>query len=338
MKKYLFTIIISLSTLLSCENEMPYNLHEKNPKLIMNAIINADSLTNLLYLNYTGKTEVADVEDADVEITVNGRLKEKAQPLQNTSPTDKQKVFLITSRFVPGDVVRIDARTANGDYHAWIEETVPQRIEVQGIDTATVNENHEYQAHRIRIKAHIKDRPGEKNYYRIVIENLEVIKGITHEGNDTVTSKKNNNYWPWEDFVLTDGKPATDEELKTEIIDRVQNIYGIFDDTWFTDSEYTMTVQTEIYQSYYTSAFKVQTLNIYTNVRLISITEAEYYYLKVLNYYDSSAFDEYLSDPVKIPGNVNGGVGFVGFSTETGKTFHIIKDKDISYYDDEDEQ
>ena len=70
-------------------------------------------------------------------------------------------------------------------------------------------------------------------------------------------------------------------------------------------------------------------------VRLLSITETEYYYLKALNLADSDAYDETINEPIKYPGNVHGGVGIVGVSTETSKIIHIEKPwiwKLITYY------
>ena len=50
----LILLVIILSTV-SCENELPFNIKDNPPKLVMNAFINADSLTNVLFLNLTGK-------------------------------------------------------------------------------------------------------------------------------------------------------------------------------------------------------------------------------------------------------------------------------------------
>ena len=58
MKTYIYHPLISLVIILvtvSCENELPFNIKDNPPKLVMNAFINADSLTNVLFLNLTGK-------------------------------------------------------------------------------------------------------------------------------------------------------------------------------------------------------------------------------------------------------------------------------------------
>ena len=70
-------------------------------------------------------------------------------------------------------------------------------------------------------------------------------------------------------------------------------------------------------------------------VRLLSITETEYYYLKALNLADSDAYDETINEPIKYPGNVHGGSGLSGSGTETSKIIHIVNhgyEKLITYY------
>ena len=52
-------------------------------------------------------------------------------------------------------------------------------------------------------------------------------------------------------------------------------------------------------------------------VRLLSITEAEYRYLKALNCLDDGDYDNTLMEPISLPCNVIGGLGFVGVCSES---------------------
>ncbi len=61
---YPFILLIALLTTVSCENELPFSVKDNPPKLVMNALINADSLTNVLYLNFTGRGYATHVENA----------------------------------------------------------------------------------------------------------------------------------------------------------------------------------------------------------------------------------------------------------------------------------
>jgi len=58
-------------------------------------------------------------------------------------------------------------------------------------------------------------------------------------------------------------------------------------------------------------------------IRLLSITETEYYYLKALNLVDSDVYDETINEPIRYPSNVHGGTGMVGISTEVSKKVRI---------------
>ena len=58
-------------------------------------------------------------------------------------------------------------------------------------------------------------------------------------------------------------------------------------------------------------------------VRLLSITETEYYYLKALNLVDSDVYDETINEPLRYPSNVHGGTGMVSISTEVSQTVRI---------------
>ena len=45
---YILFILIATFTTVSCENELPFNIKDNPPKLVMNALINADNQTNIL--------------------------------------------------------------------------------------------------------------------------------------------------------------------------------------------------------------------------------------------------------------------------------------------------
>ena len=138
--RYIFPLLMLMTFICSCENEIDFNKAARPPKLIMNALINADSTNNILYLNKTGQYVISDVTNASVEVRVNDVLVEtpKAIPIPTGDFVSLQKRFLITTKFHPGDKVRIDARTGDGEFHAWAEVVVPQPpMPIEKVDTAT---------------------------------------------------------------------------------------------------------------------------------------------------------------------------------------------------------
>ena len=96
---YPFIQLIALLTTVSCENELPFNVKDNPPKLVMNALINADSLTNVLYLNFTGRGYATHAEKATVEVRVNGQLSESLRPLPPQAEGDMQCRFNISGKF-----------------------------------------------------------------------------------------------------------------------------------------------------------------------------------------------------------------------------------------------
>lgn len=323
---YIVSILIATLTIVSCENELPFSIKDNPPKLVMNALIDAENQTNLLFLNLTGKETTTHIQNATVEVRVNGQLTESLRPLSPESEENRQCRFSITSRFTPGDVVRIDAITDDGQYHAWAEVTVPQRpAGIENIDTLTVPmQEYGHTTDYLRYRITFKDRPDETNYYRIVVDKQTTLWKYNHEeeGDTYIFWKKHSySFIGREDIVLTDGQPSTGDEEDNGMFDTARNIYGVFDDSRFKNTSYTMTVYNSTH---------IETVNegyfdaMDVIIRLKSITETEYYYLKALNSVDSDVYDETIDEPIKYPGNVQGGTGIVGISTEVSKVVPIF--------------
>ena len=330
MKTYTYYIYLLFAafSLVSCEHELSFNFQENPPKLVMNALINADSLNNVLYLNLTGRKQVAHLTDATVEVRVNGKLRETLRPLppsrENPDPLCR---FNISGKFAPGDVVRIDASTDDGEHHAWAEVTVPQRLApIEKIDTMTIPLNeYGYTRDYLRYKITFRDRPGEKNYYRIIMD-----KQTTATNDFNTVLLHNYKFISREDVVLTDGQPSTGSDNNNSVFETARNIYGVFDDSRFKDSSYTMTVYNLPIQEDYSGYLKEIRMDVF--VRLLSITETEYYYLKALNIIDSDVYDETLNEPIKYPSNVHNGTGIIGISTEVSQSIHIMKKSYLTNY------
>ena len=334
---YLF-ILISVLTIASCENDLPFNVKDNPPKLVMNALINADSLTNIVFLNLTGKERVTHIQNATLEVRVNGVLTEQLRPLPIESEycTFASLFHLncfrkVSYMFRLKDVWYWSLHQTI-QYHAWAEVTVPRRpAEIEKIDTLTIPfTESSFTTEFLRHKITFRDLPDENNYYRIIMD-TRVIQMLRNEDNELYTKTWHNyNFVYREDIVLTDGQPSTENDENNGMFDIAKNVYGVFDDSRFKNSPYTMTVYVPryIFQSYdgpYPSA-KVDII-----VHLLSITESEYYYLKALNLIDSDAFDDTINDPIKYPSNVHGGTGIVGISTEVSKVIHIMDNREASF-------
>ena len=136
----------------------------------------------------------------------------------------------------------------------------------------------------------------------------------------TILAPRQNEIINREDVILTDGHPGNYDDEENELFPTINNKYNIFNDNTFRDSYATLKVYTPLYQEYYPveghyydHISRKQTIT----VRLLSITEAEYRYLKALNCLDDGDYNDALMEPISLPCNVIGGLGFVGVCSES---------------------
>lgn len=365
MKMKLHLIYIALPILLaSCENEIPYNSGNQEPQLIMNALLDAGSTENQVYLHLGEGNSIERLNEATLTLFVNNQIAETPQAMTPEEiigkPEDypegsipayesiRYKLFRLTTPLHPGDNIRLEATAENGKYHASAEVIVPQPIESLHVDTclAYLREYNGQTLYR-QYKITLQDRPGEKNYYRLDIQNrlnyrCEYREYLKDENGDLIPTEDG---WGWlyikkdtlinynstglinrEDVILTDGHPGGYDDEENELFPTIDNKYNIFTDSRFSNSSTTLKVYTPHFISYYpmTDNFhypsKIDYDQIYYKqtiiVRLLTLPEAEYRYLKALNCLDDGDYDEALMEPISLPCNVEGGLGFVGVATE----------------------
>lgn len=324
-------VVLFLPFLLSCENEIPFKVSENQPKLIVNALINANKTENEIRLALTGNKSTSPVTDGEINIYINDKPAETIRPVVVENNFRKEVRYISYLQYSEGDQVRLEVSTADGLHLTKTELTIPHSIRIEKIDTATVSiyNRGEY----LRIRTTFTDNPSTKDFYRIAVSKELTYHGLSNvTGRDTVVIELiSSNLLIREDVVLTEGKPGTTEDTDDSPIPVYENIYAIFDDSRLSGS-YTMTTSLPFYGYYgYHQDFKAERISMDVVVRLISLTEAEYYYLRALNVYDSIDYDEMLSPPVRFPTNVTGGTGIVGVSVESSQKFNLFKDMENPY-------
>ena len=339
MKIYnIISTIFAVSVFSSCQNEIPFDIKENSPKLVVNAMIDINREDNFIFVSKTGKDRGSSVNDALINIYINDELREQLTEfilpdsvffgdsvyfyVYDYNYNDKRyKTGLL---FHPGDKVKIEVFADNDKYHAWAEDIIPKPLEIDNIDTMSFSKDYRTQ---IRLKTTFTDFPNEKNFYRLVVvqkNNLKII--ITEEEieNNILYSEYEEAIYldTRQDPILNNGRVSTDDD----IFPQAENRFAVFDDKQL-NTTYTMTTNFSRPDNYYYNTIGInnfiERVAVDYKVHLISITEMQYYYLKALNTFYSDSYDEYLSMPVAFPSNVQGGVGFVGFSAGTYKTFTI---------------
>lgn len=326
---YLFIFVISQILFISCENEIPFKTKNVTRQLVISSLMNADNQENKIWLNITGVEKVTPVTDGEINIYVNGELKETLYANVPERDWMDKNEYLCNLKFSPGDQIKIEASTKGGEFKASAETTVPHPLEMEKIDTLTVPSSNGYNFFRVRPT--FTDDPDKKNFYRILIDKYYTVYGTTYESEkDTSfifkTPATVNNR---EDVVLTEGRPGSINDDNDFAFTQYDNVYNIFNDARL-NGQYTMTTFIDMYPYYpYLLDINPKRVSLEIKVRLLSLCEAQYYYLRTLNTFDSFDYDEVLSPPIIFYSNVTGGTGIFGISTETSRTISIFKDQEI---------
>jgi hypothetical protein len=326
MKKYIYLVIITLFAV-SCENEIPFDIRNNPPKLVINALFDAGKEKNEIILALTGKEKVTYINEAVIDIYINGELKEHlteqvpvSDPVEYEGDSPISKTYRTKVRFIPGDVVKIEARTNDGKYRAWSEVTVPHPVNIENVDAAIVTKNTAWYSsgEYLRVKTTFTDNGKQANYYRIaMLLDLEIETEDPLTSEVTVTNMTSaGTLIVNEDVVLTDGRPSMEDD-DNGLLTPVRNNYGVFDNSRI-NGTYTMITGMWILPysyGYYQPDGYIKRIKVKAKVRLLSISKMQYFYLKALNTYDSEDYDDYFNLPVKFPSNIEGGTGIFGIST-----------------------
>lgn len=409
MKTNIFFAIIGLLIFLtttSCENEIDLKASNSIGILCINGNLTAGADDNYISVALTGATDVTDIYDAKVVVSVNGNEVETINGCKTDEYGNRDYVYDISAKFNPGDHVQVDVYY--GNQHAYGGGIVPQPV-TDGSLTLGFKENVAYKrymwsssynnANMITVGVTFKDSdPNTKNFYRMAITQSDSIKSrIDEEGNwlahyNSWRFQKSTSY-----YVIIDGQPINQEYeeyghydnynpydyfidndpiLSAEVVksqgeisflDAVDNVYKIFNDNFFNGTKATINVMCPVridwaYQNYPEKYYynnqdygekPIHDISFYAPhythrnyVDIYSITDDEYYYIKVLNARGPRSNYEYESDfsltgDVKLPSNVKGGTGNIFVQSCTRVTGCLIEDyvpeyggeEDRNYYD-----
>lgn len=319
MKKEILYYLSAVCVMLfsACENDLPYHIGKQEKLLIVNAMFEAGAKENGVYLNLSGTNKIDyNIRDGAVTLYVNDEKKETVEAVQqhgwdSSNESDLQKICILKTLLHPGDRIRLEASADSGKYQASAEVVVPQPIGQIEVDTfLTRIKVGAYMTDCMRYKITLNDHPGEKNYYQLVIRDNEYWgdpdgekEWMPYEIREIINQ---------EEVVLTDGHISTGDDDEYNIFDRtIENKHNIFTDARFQDASYTL----KVYTNYRYGGWVGQAKVADALISILSITKMEYHYIRVLSLLESEKYEPTFMEPVVIPTNVQGGLGFVGASS-----------------------
>lgn len=346
MKKALLYTALAAIAAAACTTTEYLDVDNLDPELVINAQMTIDEDVHTIHLSSSSRSKVSPVPEGKVTVKINS-----GEPFAATWQAPEEgyeefssSKFVFSDKLNPGDVVEVNA--TSGSLSAGATITVPAAPNLLGVEF-TQNVKHassssdsmfgggEYYTywpyaepnpypgnawHEVKVK--FADEPGVDNFYRVTVY-LETIL-TTDEGTEVSLGHLH---------LDTSSEPAlASGSSDGGLIDQLtedSNYYCVFNDKVFDGKEYTLNLYFQEEEIMYSRKYHNLEGGYYdeetwmwvepempegwsykTNilVRLYSISHYQYIYLKAMDLNDLAIL---FSEPVSIPSNVEGGMGFV---------------------------
>ncbi len=313
-------VITCLAFFSSCTDEIEISDASITQSLVLNSIINPDSIVSI-ELSETKtipgvSTSYYPIKGATVILFENNVEKEILNYTKNTSDGDSAAIYESNSFYPEADkTYRVEVSNTDFD-DIDCETTIPTPIAIESLDTIC-----EDNSSNMTFEVTFTDSANVNNYYRILIRKTRGYlstewNGDTHTYDSVivVTSSLDGTYLDSEDPVFVGTENADDYLLDTESDD---NEFNIFSDELFDGQSYTLDF------SYYARYLKPSYLETDKGefykftILLQSISYEEYKYLRTYANFEWNEGGN-LSEPVQVYSNIDNGTGiFAGFSTDS---------------------
>ena len=322
--------ILAILTLYSsaCTNPLETDFYQAPEVIILNAMLRTDDTVHFALVSRGLTDDVLPAPDAQLRCYINGTLTAEGTcvPQENEYHTSR---FEFPARIQPGDEVRLEA--VDGSLRASATVTAPEAAPLVAVDTAYVEDGHYGHSSGIRCKLQLQDLPNQDNWYRLSVQ-YKRDRSDDFRNKYEVHLQDPLNFGFLEDPILRDGY-STESERSNDLTQMFSgttatNAYCSFKDAPFADGS----AEVEIYlpdvdcsrysinYGYDPETDSVVQFTTYLTASLkftlLTITKEEYDYLTQLNKsLHSSVNLGVLQEPIHIPGNVEGGHGFVSVAS-----------------------
>ena len=311
---------------ISCEHPVETIWSDGNEALlVVNAQLLQDKHTNRIIVNCSEGAGCSVVRDAEVECSINGGAKIAALPvvreikLFDGSVSEEFLGYDMESALSAGDEISIEvnwdglsatARTTVPESAASITALDTMRVVLTRDDFDTGSSTRTTRQYNITIK----DKPGEKNYYLLMSE--EIYYRLDASGRKVASFVNSGTFDASDDVILH----SVGSSILDVILGRDDNIYELFDDGMFADASHTLKIY-DLYYGIYLDGFvrffeqfeEGESYSMDRVFKIYTISFEEYLYLKAVD--AARTYIDFMTEPVVYPGNVTGGLGFITAAT-----------------------
>ena len=328
MKKIALLTVLFLSC--SCITEEVIKIGDDAPVPVMNAQLHVGDTLHRVYLNNSRLDRTESLSGADVRVYVNDIPVATAEEVEMEEIYSNSE-YCFKADFAPGDRVRIEAVTGSGKIRS--EVTVPPVPRILSVRTEKISTGADDFDFEYRYHVELEDVPGEDSYYRVSMD--KNVKAELYYKDNPVPSVDTSDYhhvWVYntDEPLLSSGwrqDGGDDEDIMSLIssLFMTENEYNIFTDEKFRDDTYTLKLRSDnLSQASINpvSGAERAVLTPTVNIRIHSMSFLEYRYLiSLCNFNTMGTEVNFISEPISLPSNVEGGIGFV--SVESSAVYSI---------------
>lgn len=343
MKKYTIIFILLSVLFTACEKEIKFDKKLVQPRLVLNSFITSDSIIDV---KISASKSIPGVErtfvwpeDATVKLFVDDVETETLKTYLIDYPETEDQYYYydetdsrprvgyhtVNTKAETGKTYRLEV--SHPDYETATSETyIPEQVKILSHSSEEVTENRDgYNQKFQTFKIKFKDPDGEKNYYRLSINNFSG-RWMRNWEDESDTSG----------FILLINQEVTqvmsddrllnpdEEDANDFLFGSPSNVYNLFTDDFIDGKEHELEFSIgKDFQTAYSpngdlkdSTNKLGEFNWYT-ISLQSITEEAYLYMRA-SYAQHWYGDDFFSEPVQAYSNVENGVGiFAGYNSSS---------------------
>jgi hypothetical protein len=289
MRQINYYLAVILLFVLSCRKEVEFNGSTSKPVLVVNGIVENDSLFRVniersVFFLDQNQNQSKIISDATVTV----RNETTNEVFTMTSSTFES---LYEFPFVTTPNTNYSIEVNRADYTSVsAQTTTTSKIEIMSIDTTSFeqNENNYYYGKRLQVDLKFND-PQQENYYMIRV------------------LQKYNNEWGGGEYYLSLNTidASVDKSDETDIDGTPYDLdYLIFGDKLFNGQEKTIR-----FNFYHPFEYYGEDEESSINITLIAMNKETYLYFRSMKKNSSSDF---FSEPVKVYSNIENGYGIFG--------------------------
>ena len=307
----------------ACEKTTIINNDDQEPLIQMYGILSTAGNENKVKIKLSLNDRVVKAPNARLSVTVDGK------PMTVSEYGDG--IFSIHGQLASGSKIKMVA-TADGMHPATAEVEMPcPAVEIVNPEveySVKHSQNDLYDKLKFRIPLR-QTCPG-RHYYKLSIQERHSFKGVNNQGypivdNVTDSYKNISTIDKSNEPLLNDGRPPqtdSDDYFYTSI----PNDFNTFTNSAFDDGSAVITVGGMLYSIESLS----NTIRIFKegdndeghidcsqSLRIVveTISPSTYHYCRVYDMIKGGEYEEALTEPLVVPCNIEGGIGFIGVAT-----------------------